>query len=285
MTQLSSLCERMKKIESTDSQLIELLAKLPMIQYQVQDIPQFDRGETLPDIITPTPSQLSYIHALDACIRPQRVHSYKINMPKRFEGIIQFQASADVYEKVMKMAESSWQERKDLQAELIEAEPEARKRGRLTKQLYPGILFQTLRRRAPIAPFNTLGITSSWCDDQKGLRKVSPDEAISLIKAVNSSVPEWQAKRNQERIEAAPNIYKKTEIRVHPISILRYVNKQNKVQCDPKKTHSPIIVLTKTNSPINYVKLEQLDRTVSVQHSTMKNYKQLVENTCLYYRE
>lgn len=285
ITQKGSLCDRMEGIIDTDTQLIDALTKLPMIQCEIQDIPQFERGEALPDLITPVITKLSQTRVLEVCVRPQHVYSYNINMPKRFEGIIQLKACYDTYQKVLKLAESCWQQRKDLQAELIDVEPEARKRGKLTKQLFPGILFQTLRRRAPIAPFNTLGITTSWCDEQKGLKKIGPDEALSLIRTLNSSVPEWQARRNQERIENAPNIYKKTEIRVHPISVLRYVNEEGKVQCDPKKVHSPIIVLTDSDRPVSYVKLDELDRTVKVEHSTMKSYKPLVDNTCLFYRE
>lgn len=284
ITQKTSLCDLMEGIVDTDSKLIEALSKLPMIQCEIQDIPQFERGEALPDLITPVSTKLSQSRVLEVCVRPQHVYSYNINMPKRFEGIVQLKACSETYQKVLNLAESCWRQRKDLQAELIEVEPEARKRGKLTKQLFPGILFQTLRRKAPIAPFNTLGITTSWCDEQKGLKKIGPDEALSLIRTVNSSVPEWQARRNQERIENAPNIYKKTEIRVHPISVLRYVNEEGKVQCDPKKVHSPIIVLAETDSPVSYVKLNELDRTIKVEHSTMKGYKPLVDNTCLFYR-
>jgi hypothetical protein len=285
ISQLSALLQKMEEINSTDTKLIKALSELDVVQCKIQDIPQFQRGEALPTLITPTPTKLSPSRVLDLCVRPQMAYSYNINMPKRFEGVIQFQAEPEDYEAIIEIADSSWKQRKELQKHLIEVESNERKRGKLTKQLYPGILFQTLRRRAPIAPYNTLGITTSWCDEQKGLKKIGPDEALALIKTVNSSVPDWQARRNQERIESAPNIYKKTEIRVHPISVLRYINEHGKVKCDPKKVHSPIIVLSESTDPIQYSKLEELDRSIKVEHSIMKGYKPLVDNTCLFYRK
>lgn len=279
-----AILQRMEDIKRIDSQLIALLSELKLVQHHIQDIPQFPRGAKLPEAITPQQVNISKSRSIELCIKPQSAHSYTINMPKRFEGIIQLQASKLVYDQAIILSEQSWNCRKELQKELILCEPESRKRAKLTKQLFPGILFQTLRRRAPLAPFNTLGITTTWCDAQKSLKKIDTDEALSIINTINGGVPEWQARKNIERIESAKNIYKKTEIRVHPVSVVRYKNNNGLVQCDPKKSHSPIIVLTEQESPISYQKIGTHDRTIQVQHSLLKDYKPLVEGSCLVYR-
>ncbi len=279
-----AILQRMEDINKIDSKLITLLSELKLVQHHIQDIPQFPRGAELPEEITPQVVNLSKSRSIELCIKPQSTHSYTINMPKRFEGIIQLQATKLIYDEATHLSAQSWASRKELQQELILCEPESRKRAKLTKQLFPGILFQTLRRRAPLAPFNTLGVTTTWCDAQKSLKKIDPEEALSIINTINGGVPEWQAKKNIERIESAKTIYKKTEIRVHPVSVVRYKNENGLIQCDPKKSHSPIIVLTEQESPINYQKIGTHDRTVKVEHTLLKDYKPLVEGSCLVYR-
>jgi hypothetical protein len=287
MTDLANkieLLELMEEIKSTDAALISRLKSLHVVKMHIQDVPQFERGAVLPDLIEPTVIEPSLTKALSDAIEPQAVFSQNLNLPKRFEGIIQLKGDEAIHAKAMALAESSWEQRKYLQQRLIELEPLSRNRSKLTKSLFNGILFQTIRRRAPIAPFNTLGIRSSWCDGQKSIKKIDSDEAKSLVVGHNQGIPPWQAQININNIESATNIYKTTKVRVHPQSVLRYVDDTGKVKCEPRKTHSPTIVISNTDTPISYVPLEKYDTTESYTHEVLKNYRPLVEGTCLMYR-
>ncbi|WP_439438029.1 hypothetical protein [Salinivibrio costicola] len=61
------------QFEELSDELIEAFAVLRVVQHIVQDVPQFDRGEKLPDVIEPTPKPFSLFQTLNACVKPQAV--------------------------------------------------------------------------------------------------------------------------------------------------------------------------------------------------------------------
>lgn len=279
-------------IEEIDNSLIDLLKALPVIQFKIQGVPQIERGDPIPSEIAPTELVMPVESAIELSVKPQRLFSTSINLPKRYEGIIQLQANEREYNEIIALTEQAWEARTELQSNLKDIEPNSRKRAALTKRLFPGILFQTIRRKVPVVDYNAHSVISTWCEGQSSLKKIGGDEAAAWVDRINKHVPEFQAEKNLLRLESVKAVYKKTEIRVHPLSLVKALSKQGsskgldklKVKTKTHKTHSPIIALTESNTQIPYTALPIYSPNENAVHKTLKGYKPLVEGSCLVYK-
>lgn len=272
------------QFEELSDELIEAFAVLRVVQHIVQDVPQFDRGEKLPDVIEPTPKPFSLFQTLNACVKPQAVFQAEKNLPKRHAGIVQLQATEREYLDIAKLVEKQSQLRDEIVHRMLELEPSSRKRASLTKKLFPGILYQTLHRKIPLAPFNARSVLLSWCTEQKSIKRLSKEQARSIIDGINATAPEWQAQRNLARLDEIENIFKATNVRVHPQAVITFESEEGKADWVTRKVHSPIIVLTDSAEPVRFNRLGVFKKSDEERH-WLKAYKPLVEGSSLVYKE
>lgn len=279
-TELSAL---FTLIEDSNRQIKQQLASLELVQLHVNDVPQYARGEELPELIPVTSKYMGLETALSQGIDPQSVHQYNHNMPKRFEGIIQLVATKEQYQAIDKLIYQNTKLRKALVAGLKEAEPESRKRSALTRSLFPDILFQTLHRKIPLLNYDAQSITTSWCEDQVGMKKLETQEVDHLVEKWCATVDLWRANQMRRTVRDVDNVFKKTAIRVHPQAVVKSIRDNGKAKYDTYKVHSPLIVLSPSQTPIRYVPLNDFVK-VQKNHEVLKGYKQLIDGSCLYHK-
>lgn len=275
-----------ESIETSNNSIKATLSNLPLIYLSVRDIPQFPRGEELPDVINVKPVSLALTTTLNQCISPQGVHRYTRNLPKRFEGIVQFMASESEYQEVARQVKLNTRLRKELVEELKALEPESRARSALTKKLFPDVIFQTLHRHIPLMPYDTKSITTSWCTEQVGLKKLQTNDAKHLVEKWCETVDYWRANQMRDRLKDAGNVYKKTRIRTHPQAVVKYLSEDGRALYQTCKIHSPLIILSPSAEQIRHEPLETYKKGASKSkpHDVLKRYDQLIEGSCLYYR-
>ncbi|MFL7013653.1 DNA replication terminus site-binding protein [Enterovibrio norvegicus] len=278
------IIEAYQRMENVNAEICELLFSFRVIQHVVQDIPQFERGAVLPDEIEVVSLKPKLAETLKWCIEPQPVHRFNINMPKRFAGVLQLQASIDEYRQVMKLVVESSLERDFIIKAMKDLEPNSRKRGALTKKLFPDILYQTLTRKVPIAPFGSTSVMFSWCEEQKSVKKLSIEQAKVIVEAINSSAPAWQAQKNINKLEEFDFVYKATNVRVHPQAVIKSTNTlTGQTNYMTKKVYSPVIVISDSNEPIRVETLKTFKASSNERH-WLKGYKPLIEGSCLVYK-
>lgn len=272
------------RFEELSDEIIEAFAMLRVVQHIVQDIPQFDRGEKLPDVIKPTTQPFSLFQTLSACVKPQAVFQADKNLPKRHAGVVQFEATEREYQDIALLVERQSQLREFIVQEMLALEPNSRKRAALTKKLFPGILYQTLHRRVPLAPFDTTSVLLSWCTEQKSIKRLSKEQARAIVDGINATAPEWQAQKNLARFDEIENFFKVTNVRVHPQAVITFENDEGKADWITKKVHSPIIVLRNNTMPVRFNRLEPFEKD-DTEHQWLKAYKPLVEGSSLVYKD
>ncbi|WP_428774876.1 DNA replication terminus site-binding protein [Vibrio sp.] len=280
--QIDSLRSIFRQIEHSNTQLQSVLRQMPCVQLCVQEVPQFARDADLPAVIQPIGQSVSVDFALRQAVEPQQVFQYNHNLPKRFAGIIQLSATKRQYDAVAERVSDSTLLRKELVSKLNDYEPVSRRRSRLTKALFPDILFQTMMRRIPLAPFDTSSVSLSWCEEQKSLKKLSTDQALQFIDSYYKGVSDRLREQNRQRIESVTAVFKSTNVRVHPQLVYRHIV-NDKACFTPKKVHSPLIVLTSHSEPISFTALGPYTQSAN-EHRNLKGYKTLFPGTCLVYR-
>lgn len=286
LTQLMAIEDLKHQLTTLQDELMHNLIDLRLVQKFIQDVPQFERGVPLPDVIKPEHIDVQISDILKACIEPQSVFQYQHNLPKRFAGIIQYQASRAQYDEVMKMVGGINDCRQKIIKLVISVEPSSRKRAALTKRLFPDILYQTLCRNISLAPHATHNIQFSWYEHGKGLKKLSTENAEAMVQHFNAAAPTWQALRNLQSLHDAPNAFKVTNVRVHPQAVINYIEDEyGKNTFETRKVHSPIIALVDNDSPIKIEHLPEYRSNHSDrEHTILKDYRPIIEGTNLVYR-
>lgn len=280
-----NLIDVQQSLSSIEDELCSFLATLKAQAIHCQDVPQFERGATLPETITPTKLQLTAAQLLTACIKPQPVFKYKHNLPKRLAGLIHLTATQSEYDKAVKLVNDINQLREELIASVLEHEPNYRKRASLTRALFPDILYQTYTRKIPLLPYDTEKVSMSWCPQQGAVKRLPTEEARQLVEGFNANAPVWQAQKHLARLEDARNVYKISNVRVHPQANIKFASKdKDKYPSQMRKVHSPFIALTGPNTKIEFTPLNAFTESKDLA-PILKQYKPLIEGTCLVYRE
>ncbi|XAG09814.1 hypothetical protein NM432_19515 (plasmid) [Vibrio metschnikovii] len=76
-----------------------------------------------------------------------------------------------------------------------EKDTEYRKWVQLSKRLFPDTLYQTVHRKIPLLPATITHIDFSWCEQQKSIKKLSTEEAKSMLRRFDAATPPWQAEK------------------------------------------------------------------------------------------
>ncbi|MGR5296909.1 DNA replication terminus site-binding protein [Vibrio mediterranei] len=270
-------------IESTNDEILTRLMEMRLTQLHAVDVPQFPRGSELPKTINVEPIQPDLRTVLNQAIMPQPVHSQMIALPKRMAGIVQLQASEHEYQQLMELVEFNSQTRKSFFGQLKAAEPNERKRASLSKKLFPDVLVQTVFRKIPLSPFNTHSLKLSWCQSQNSLRKLSQTDVGELSRQLQRSMEKWKYNEIAEKLAHISTLYKHTNVRVHPQAVVGYTHNGKKRHIS-KKVHSPIIVLTESETPITYTQLENHTQSDDTVTELLVDYDTLIPGSCYVYK-
>ena len=240
------------RLKEKEQELYHFLIALKLIQKHVQDIPQFQRGEALPSTIQIKQLDSMPLHeALRISIEPQKVFEYAHNIPKRFAGLIQLEANEKEYEQAQALTHEINELRATIVNYVTEQETDFRKRARLSKRLFPDTLYQTVNRKIPLLPATSTKIIFSWCEEQKSVKKLSTEQAASMLQRFDANTPPWQAAKNMERLMNSASAYKVTNVRTHPQALVKYYDEETgEVHIETKKVHSPMIALIQSRQPM-----------------------------------
>lgn len=284
LTETQAVLDTFEHLTTLEAELNESLIQLKVIQHDTVDVPQFGRGEPLPDTIDVKPRKQGLAESIKLCTSPQYTHQYEHNLPKRIAGILQLQATSDEYDEIEKLTIKVNKTRTDIISKLVQLEPNSRKRAKLSRTMFPDVLYQTLSRKIPLLPYNPKTVLFSWCTKQKSIKKLSVELAEAIITNINAGCHPFQAQRNLNRLREVDTVYKVTEVRVHPQVVIKYYDcDSGKVKYETRKAHSPVIALTKSDQPIRYDRLTSFEHK-DQEHNTLKAYKPLIEGTCLVYK-
>ncbi|WP_277432043.1 DNA replication terminus site-binding protein [Vibrio sp. 1180_3] len=285
MKEKMELERHFQEIEESNALILQRLKELKPIKTSVQSLPQFPRGAKLPDEIKPKIEFISSFAALQLAIEPQNVNDHLINLPKRYEGIVQLYGNDDQHYSIARLIDKNSQLRKLFFKKLKAIEPESRKRASLTSILFPNVLMQTLHRLIPLTPMNTYRVRSSWCESQSGLKKMTKEEVLAFVKHYFRNLEDWQIKEQELKVATAKNIYKRSNVRLHPQYVVAY-DDGNKKRHIAKKSHSPLIIITNSLLPLDYLSLQRYkaDESEFKTHRKLEEYKSLIEGTCLVHK-
>ncbi|EEX38533.1 DNA replication terminus site-binding protein [Vibrio metschnikovii] len=274
------------QLKDQEQELYNFLIALKLIQKHVQDVPQFQRGEALPPTIHAKRLDSMPLHeALRVSIEPQKVFEYPHNIPKRFAGLIQLEANEKEYEQAQALTHQINELRATIVNYIAEKETDYRKRARLSQRLFPDTLYQTVNRKIPLLPDTSTRIDFSWCEQQKSVKKLSTEQAVSMLQRFDANTPPWQAAKNMERLMNSASAYKVTNVRTHPQALVKYYNEETgEVFVETRKVHSPMIALIQSRQPMEVSPLPDFQEN-DKKHLLLKGYKPIVEGTCLYCKD
>lgn len=251
------LVEHLSRLKLIDSMLVNVNSRsraVPDDELLVKSV--FEERELVyPKVVVN--KDISTTTAIKNLVLPQNALDNDVNVPAKLLGYLNFkvdeQAEREIGNKIGRLN----QLRATLKSELPVFESSRRKRAVLTRELTRNLLYQTIYRQIPIAERKTHQANFSWCRNQLAPVKQKFEyweSRINEMKTISDKTKlNWII-----RLKEANNIYRVGFVRPHITMTTSHIDVDGNPERTTYKAHSPIIILSNTDTKIKVVGLDKL---------------------------